>query len=191
MMFLNNNNNKENIEPLPANKNEDVIPLPTRHKRTENVTPPNGVSKIESIDFSAPKITYSPRHQRRDSEGSGSRTTTLKGIAPSTLNKRRKNHTPKSKSPVSIQTDKESEDKEDDEKTPTSDPAFKEKTWLEELFEYYDFTDIREEFCTAATEALNKQILEGGKNDTLTETNKEEDQKLLDEEHFIDTEYDF
>lgn len=225
--------NKENIEPLPAVKNEDVAPLlttvltPTKHYKTnnrgENVPPPNDTSRVERIDFSAPRITYSPRHQRRDSEGSREMTGSIfpKGIAPNALNKRRRNHTPKSRSPASaplpplsspiskenittaqkpniFDDNKNNDDDDDDEKTPTSDPAFKEKTWLEELFEYYDFTDIRAEFCAAATEGLRKQALEGDENgeggegnDILVDVTREEDQKLLDEEHFLDTEYDF
>ena len=84
-------------------------------------------------------------------------------------------------------------DDEQEEAVPTSDPAFQEKTWLDKMFDYYDSTDIRKGFCTESARALEN--CNGNTSfeadSTITYASIEEDRKLLDEEHFIDNEFDF
>lgn len=212
MLYL---NNKENIEPLPATKDRVEHPLQSlphqkryagENEKIDNALSQNNINantSTKDIDFSAPKISYAPTskgtagHRHRGSDGE---MTALKSIASFKLNKRRKNIN-KSKAPPPSPAHKgrgavlperpSVSDDDDEEKTPTSDPAFKEKTWLEKLFDYYDSTDISAGFYSGAANRCAPEEEEGKKGDVLTEANGDADKELLNEEHFIDAEYDF
>lgn len=212
MLYL---NDKENNEPLPATKDrvDHSLQLLPHQKRyvSENEKIGNALSQnnintnalTEDIDFSAPKISYAPASKGTTGHrhgGSDGEMTALKSIASFKLNKRRKNINKsiapppsparKDRRAVLPERSSVSDDDDDEEKTPTSDPAFKEKTWLEKLFDYYDSTDISAGFYSEAANRCAPEE-EGKKGDILTEVNGDADKELLDEEHFIDAEYDF
>lgn len=201
--------NKENIEPSPVLKrlsthSSSITRKPTKENESAANASANSSGQDEKINFCAPKITYVLANRARRNSGGGN-TAHLQHTLSFKLNKRRKKRVQKSRAPAppppsssrrvkAVPFQKLSiSDSEQEETTPTSDPAFQEKTWLDKLFDYYDSTDIREGFCAESARAL-RNCNESSRfetDNTITYASIEEDKKLLDEEHFIDNEFDF